>query len=200
MTIVLATHNKHKVDELQAVLHAELSAISVLSLDAIPNAAREIDETGSTLEENALIKARAVYAVSKLPTIADDTGLEVDALGGAPGVYSARYAGENATYEDNWQKLLNALEHADSRRANFATVIAYIDSDGQEHLFRGEVKGMITEAPRGTAGFGYDPIFQPVEDIRSRTFAEMNADEKHAISHRGRATRAFIAYLRSLAE
>jgi XTP/dITP diphosphohydrolase len=199
MTIVLATHNKHKREELEAVLRGELGDVSVVSLDDIPNAPTEIEETGSTLEENALIKARAVHTICKLPTIADDTGLEVDALGGAPGVYSARYAGENATYEDNYRKLLNALQNANSRSAKFATVIAYIDSNDNEHLFRGEVEGVIIESPRGTDGFGYDPVFQPIEDAHRRTFAEMSADEKHTISHRGRATRKFIAYLKERA-
>ena len=198
MTIVLATHNKHKREELEAVLQKELGDVTVRSLDDIPNAPEDIEETGDTLEENALIKARAVHAVCHLPTIADDTGLEVDALNGAPGVYSARYAGEHATYEDNYRKLLNALQNANLRNAKFATVIAYIDANNKEHLFRGEVDGIITESPRGTAGFGYDPVFQPIEDERGRTFAEMNSGEKHAISHRGRATRAFVEYLIAL--
>lgn len=199
--IVLATHNAHKRDELEQVLRAELGdAVTVLSLDDILNAPEEIEETGTTLEENALIKARTIHSICKLPTIADDTGLEVEALGGAPGVYSARYAGEHATYEDNYRKLLTALEVDASRGAKFATVIAFIDEQHNEHLFRGEVEGTITESPRGTAGFGYDPVFQPIEDSLGRTFAEMSGTEKHAMSHRGRATRAFVEYLKARAK
>src|SRR5438045_7078910 len=123
MTIVLATHNRDKRAELEAVLRNELGeSVTVLSLDDIPNAPEEIEETGTTLEENALIKARTIHAICHLPTVADDTGLEVDALGGAPGVYSARCAGENATYEDNCRKLLSALVQANSRNARFTTV------------------------------------------------------------------------------
>ena len=199
MTLVLATHNPHKRDELREILRSELGDVEILTLDDIP--VGEIEETGVTLEVNALLKARAVHAVAKMPTIADDTGLEVDALGGEPGVFSARYAGEGATYVDNVNKLLRELSAAQAsspahRRANFATVVAYIDAKGREHLFRGEVEGIITNAPLGGSGFGYDPIFQPIEDAQGRTFAEMSPEEKHAISHRGRALRLVAEYLR----
>ncbi|HWF44003.1 MAG TPA: RdgB/HAM1 family non-canonical purine NTP pyrophosphatase [Candidatus Kapabacteria bacterium] len=193
MTIVLATHNRHKRDELLAVLRAELGdRVDLKTLDDIEPAIGEIPETGNTLEENALIKARAVHDQTQLPTIADDTGLEVSALGGAPGVYSARYAGERATYTDNVNKLLDELKGKSDRSAKFSTVIAYIDPLGKEHLFRGEVIGSITEASHGSNGFGYDPVFAPTEDAHDRTFAEMSDEEKNAISHRGRALRLFV--------
>ncbi len=198
MKIILATHNPHKREELRSVLRSEFSdSIEVLTLEDIHPPIGDIEETGTTLEENALIKARAVHAQAKLPTIADDTGLEVTALGGAPGVFSARYAGENATYADNVHKLLDALRGETNRSAKFSTVIAYINKHGAEHLFRGEVEGTITDSPRGTNGFGYDPIFAPTEDLSKRTFAEMSDAEKNAMSHRGRALRAFAQSLRS---
>jgi len=152
----------------------------------------DVEETGTTLEENARIKASALVRVLGLPAIADDTGLEVAALGGAPGVYSARYAGEDASYADNIDKLLAALDvvgdDAD-RAARFATVAMARWPDGREIAVRGEVDGTIVAAARGRAGFGYDPVFVPLEGD-GRTFAEMTAAEKHALSHRGRAFRA----------
>ena len=196
--IVLATHNRHKRDELLAILRAELpDEIELKTLDDIEPPIGEIPETGATLEENASIKARTVYAQTKLPTIADDTGLEVAALNGEPGVYSARYAGEGATYEDNVRKLLEELKGNPDRSAKFSTVITYIDESGAELYFHGEVDGVITASPRGSLGFGYDPVFAPSEDLKGRTFAEMSEEEKNAISHRGRALRKFIAHLRS---
>src|SRR5579872_1478312 len=135
--LILATHNPHKREELREILRVELpNGIEILTLDDIQPPIGDIEETGSTLEENALIKARAVHERTKLPTVADDTGLEVDALGGAPGVYSARYSGEGATYASNVRKLLYELGGKDDRRAKFSTVIAYIDASGGEHLFR----------------------------------------------------------------
>jgi XTP/dITP diphosphohydrolase len=158
----------------------------------------DVAETGATLEENARIKARAVAEAAALPAIADDTGLEVDALGGAPGVRAARFAGEGASYTDNVQHLLSELERAgagDARRgARFATVAMVRWPDGRELAVRGEVEGVITSAPRGPGGFGYDPVFRP-RDGDGRTFAEMTAEEKHALSHRGRAFRALAAAL-----
>ncbi len=197
MQIVLATHNPHKREELRQILLAELgNSIEVLTLDDINPPIGDIEETGTTLEENALIKARAVHEITKLPTVADDTGLEVFSLGGAPGVYSARYSGEGATYASNVQKLLSELGGNPDRRAVFSTVIAYIDESNKEHTFRGEVKGKIGWEPRGTNGFGYDPIFIP--EGESKTFAEMTDEEKNAASHRGRALRAFVEYLRNV--
>jgi XTP/dITP diphosphohydrolase len=196
MKIVLATHNRHKCEELLRILLAELgNSIEVLTLDDIHPPIGDIEETGATLEENALIKARTVHEITKLPTVADDTGLEVAALNGAPGVYSARYSGENATYASNVSKLLTEMAEKKDRSAKFSTVIAYIDEQNDAHLFRGEIDGIIAIESRGTNGFGYDPIFIPTENTSGRSFAEMTDEEKNAISHRGRALRAFIRYL-----
>lgn len=199
MKLILATHNLHKRQELVDVLTSQLGgAIEVLTLDEVSPQVGEIVETGSTLEENALIKAHAVFALTGIPSLADDTGLEVSALSGAPGVYSARYAGEGATYDDNVNKLLTALNGVTVRSARFATVIAFVDGEGTDRVFRGEVEGSISLARRGSNGFGYDPIFVPGDDAEGPTFAEMSADEKNAISHRGRALRKFADYLKNL--
>lgn len=159
--------------------------------------APDVAETGITLEENARIKASALCGAVGLPAIADDTGLLVDALDGAPGVYSARYAGEDATYADNVAKLLEELTGVsdESRTARFVTVAIVRWPDGRELVAGGSVEGRITGSARGTGGFGYDPVFVPVEGD-GRTFAEMSADEKHALSHRGRAVRALAVALR----
>jgi XTP/dITP diphosphohydrolase len=156
----------------------------------------DVAETGETLEANARIKARAVVGALGLPAIADDTGLEVDALGGAPGVRSARYAGDGATYEENVAKLLAEMErmHRASRTARFATVAIAHFPDGREVVARGTVEGTIAAEPRGAAGFGYDPVFLPVGG-RGRTFAELSTEEKHRLSHRGRALRALASAL-----
>jgi XTP/dITP diphosphohydrolase len=153
----------------------------------------DIEETGTTLEENARIKADGMRAATGMTAIADDTGLEVDALDGAPGVYSARYAGADATYADNVTKLLRALDGvaAGARRARFATVVHLAAASGSALSVRGSVLGMITAEPRGDGTFGYDPVFVPDEGD-GRTFAEMHASEKHALSHRGRAFRALL--------
>jgi XTP/dITP diphosphohydrolase len=197
MKIVLATHNKHKRDELQAVLREELdSEVTIITLDEIVPPIGDIEETGSTLEENAIIKARAVYDRLKLPTVADDTGLEVMSLNGAPGVYSARYSGLDATYNSNIDKLLGELASFDDRTARFRTVIAFIDDRGNESLFDGMVKGIILPERQGAQGFGYDPVFAPEEDERGRSFAEMTSEEKNGISHRGRALRRLTQHLK----
>jgi XTP/dITP diphosphohydrolase len=161
-------------------------------IEAVP----DVEETGATLEENARIKAAALCAVTGLPAIADDTGLEVDALEGAPGVYAARYAGEHATYADNTAKLLRELEgvYPALRTARFATVAIACFPDGRERSVRGEVEGVIAAVASGENGFGYDPVFVPVEGD-GRTFAQMTAGEKHSVSHRGRA---FAALARAL--
>jgi XTP/dITP diphosphohydrolase len=199
MTLILATNNQHKRDELLAVLKRELGdAVQIQTLEEADLKGLEIEETGSTLEENALIKARTVFELVKLPTVSDDTGLEVSALGGAPGVYSARYAGEAASYSDNVEKLLGAMKGMNNRSARFRTVIAYIDSSGTEQIFSGEVEGKITDTPRGSAGFGYDPIFAPtIDGSTEKTFAEMIPDAKNQISHRANALRAFVQYLKN---
>jgi XTP/dITP diphosphohydrolase len=159
--------------------------------------APDVEETGTTLEDNARIKARGVEAATGLPAIADDTGLVVDALGGAPGVFSARYAGPDAVAADNVAKLLRELDGVpDERRtARFRTVVLAAWPDGREMVVEGSVEGVIVREPRGTAGFGYDPVFVPAEGD-GRTFAEMTAEDKHALSHRGRAVRALALALR----
>jgi XTP/dITP diphosphohydrolase len=156
----------------------------------------DVGETGATLEENARIKAVAVAAACGVPAIADDTGLEVDALAGAPGVHTARFAGPDATYADNVAQLLRALDGTpeEQRAARFVTVAIAAWPDGREVVARGEVTGRITTTPHGEAGFGYDPVFAP-DEAGGRTFAEMAANEKHAISHRGRAFRALATAL-----
>jgi XTP/dITP diphosphohydrolase len=165
-----------------------------LELAAVP----EVEETGSTLEENARIKATGLADALGMPAIADDTGLEVDALDGAPGVYSARYAGPDATYADNVTKLLREMEgvYPKLRTARFATVAIARWPDGRELVARGEVEGLIAATPAGDNGFGYDPVFVPTEGD-GRTFAQMAADGKHAVSHRGRAFTALVAALTS---
>ena len=181
--LVLATHNSHKQQEMSALL-SHLGII-IVGLDDFPQIG-EIEETGTTLLENSLIKARTVHKITGLPALADDTGLEVDALDGAPGVYSARYAGNNPSYEDNINKLLFELKgiQLDNRNARFRTVISFVD-DNEELLSEGVIEGVITLDSRGRDGFGYDPIFQP--ESYDRTFAEMEQDEKNLISHRARA-------------
>ena len=182
-TLVLATHNIHKQTEMNFILSR--LGVTVIGLDQFPEI-KSIEETGTTLIENALIKARTVHEITGLPSLADDTGLEVDALNGAPGVYSARYAGENATFDDNVNKMLIALDGIpyDKRRARFRTVLAFVDSNS-ELSEDGVIEGRIINKACGKDGFGYDPIFQPERyDI---TFAEMTPEEKNRISHRARA-------------
>jgi XTP/dITP diphosphohydrolase len=198
MKLVLATANPDKADEIRAVL---LEAGLDVELVPRPAGVPEVDETGTTLEENARLKAVALCEATGFPAVADDTGLAVDALDGAPGVYSARYAGEGATYADNVEKLLGALAgvEASSRTARFSTVALAHWPDGREVAAIGEVEGTIAGRARGTAGFGYDPLFVPDEGD-GRTFAEMSADEKHRVSHRGRAFRTLADGLRIVQE
>jgi XTP/dITP diphosphohydrolase len=188
--LVLSSANPDKSAEIVAILSAG-GTVTVLPR---PTGLADVDETGDTLVENARLKARAVMEASAMPAVADDTGLEVDALGGAPGVYSARYAGEGASYADNVAKLLGALEGVADRRARFVTVALVAFPDGTEVAAEGAVEGTIALAPRGDAGFGYDPLFVP-DDGDGRTFAEMSAGEKDGISHRGRAFRALLVAL-----
>ena len=187
MKLVLATANPDKAAEIRAVL---LDAGLDVELVPRPAEVPEVDETGTTLEENARLKAVALCEATGLPAVADDTGLAVDALDGAPGVWSARYAGEDATYADNVAKLLRELAAVDppARTARFATVALARWPDGREVAAIGEVEGVIATAARGGEGFGYDPVFVPVEGD-GRTFAEMSSREKHRVSHRGRAFR-----------
>ena len=183
MEIILATHNLDKCEELQAsFLDTE---VKILTLQDFPEI-KEIVEDGNTLEENAFIKSRTVFNLTKIPTISDDTGLEVDALKGAPGVYSARYAGENCSYSDNVNKLLFDMRNINkkNRTATFKTVVTYVSKD-MELVTEGSVKGIITRKSFGDKGFGYDPIFYVLS--QNKTFAEMNINEKQKCSHRGNA-------------
>lgn len=190
MKIVLATRNEGKVREMRRLL----SGLNIEVVSAGEYAIPEVVEDAGTLEGNALKKAKALHDATSLPALADDTGLEVDALNGAPGVHSARYAGPNADDAANRARLVEALQHETNRTARFRTVLAYV-SDGDEHLFEGTCGGTITHEERGEDGFGYDSVFIPEED--DRTFAEMPADQKNAISHRARAMQAFVDWFRS---
>lgn len=185
-TIFLASGNSHKIEELRQLLEPlQIRIRSTRDLDDV----EEVEEDQSDLAGNALKKARYWHNVTGLPALADDTGLEVDALNGAPGVYSARYAGENVTYSDNVEKLLRELEGKTDRKARFRTVIAYVTDHG-EQLFEGVCNGIITTETKGEKGFGYDPVFRP--DGYSETFAELSAEEKNQISHRGKALEKFV--------
>lgn len=188
MKIVFATNNQHKLDEVRQILG---DTIEVLSLSDI-GCHEDIPETGTTLEQNALQKAQYVYDHYHIDCFADDTGLEVDALGGAPGVYSARYAGPGHNSRANIWKLLDELGDNNNRRARFRTVIALIQQ-GEVHEFEGIVEGVITRSPSGNKGFGYDPIFRP--DGYTMTFADLHPRTKNEISHRARATRKLAEYL-----
>ena len=190
--IVIATHNPDKKKEIMIALH-ELG-VNILFLDNFPEIG-EIEETGSTLLENSLIKARTGSAITGKPAIADDTGLEVDALNGAPGIYSARYAGINVSYEDNVRKLLSEMSSTDmdSRTARFRTVVSF-HSTNKELWTEGVIEGSITMGAIGTGGFGYDPVFR-VEQT-GKTFAEMTRREKNKISHRGLALKKMCKLLK----
>tara|TARA_Y100001968_G_scaffold114674_1_gene104103 strand:+ start:138 stop:770 length:633 start_codon:yes stop_codon:yes gene_type:complete len=192
MNIVVATHNMDKCKEILSEL-SDLN-VSLKTLKEYPEIG-EIEETGTTLEENALIKVREVYAATGLPSMGDDTGLEVDALDGEPGVYSARFAGENCSYQDNVNKMLKEMQNVPDleRGAQFRTVVAYKDSK-RELICEGIVKGNITTEIKGFGGFGYDPLFYIPE--YKKTFAEMTMEEKSKISHRGIAIRRMVQLLK----
>ena len=181
--------------ELQTLLR--LSGCDVVCLDEVDLHGNipEVEETGTSFEENAFLKARTIAKITGLPSVADDTGLEVDALGGAPGIFSARYAGESCTYEDNVKKLLSELSGiaTDRRTARFITVAVYVDKE-TELSAEGVVEGVITEKPEGFGGFGYDPVFS-VLDMK-KTYAELSDEEKNRVSHRGKAIRSLIKKLR----
>ncbi len=189
--LVLASRNPHKIGELRAILE-ELGIELLSSLD-FPEL-EEVDEDQPTLEGNALKKARYVYQRTGFPSLSDDTGLEVDALNGSPGVYSARYAGEEATYQDNVQKLLSEMSGKESRTARFRTVLALVD-ETKEYTFEGICEGVILEEQRGDNGFGYDPVFRP--EGFDLSFAELDVSVKNRISHRGRAIQQFVEFLRT---
>ena len=188
--LIFATNNKHKVEEVRAALSGTVNIITL----AEAGLSGEIPETADTLQGNSLQKAQWVWERTHCDCFADDTGLEVDALGGAPGVYSARYAGEHCTFDDNINKLLAALDGQNNRRADFRTVICLIE-DGEPKYFEGRVDGQIlTERHSNGEGFGYDPIFMP--DRFALSFAEMPLDVKNTISHRGLAVQKLVEYLK----
>jgi len=193
MKLLIASNNKHKIDEIKSEieknsLDIEIIIPSDLSININP------EETSDELEGNAKIKAHQFYKASGFPVFADDTGLEVEALSGLPGVKSARYAGENCSYQDNCDKLLSEMNGKINRSAHFRTVICFYDGI-QEKYFEGICKGEITKEYFGSDGFGYDPIFSP--DGFDLTFSEMSFDKKNEISHRGRAVRNFIDFLKN---
>lgn len=192
--IVLATKNAKKATELNRMLQG--LGIHVLSLAEYPDM-HDVEETGHTFSENAFLKARAVATHTGLPALADDSGLVVDALEGAPGVYSARYAGPGAKDEDNCRKLLAELQGVPDheRTAHFACALALVLEDKSELLFEGTVEGHIGHAPAGHNGFGYDPLFYP--DGHDRSFAQMSSSEKDSMSHRGRALEKFMDFLKT---
>lgn len=191
MDLVFATHNTNKLKEIQTLL--KNTQFNIKSLEQI-GCTEDIPETGNTLEENALIKARYVYKKYNINCFSDDTGLEIDALNGEPGVYSARYAGDNCNADENINKVLQRLADVSNRTGRFKTLIALI-INGKEYIFEGKVEGEIALIRHGEKGFGYDPIFKangyPI------TFAEMSLEEKNKISHRGKATEKLISFLKS---
>ena len=190
MRLCFASNNAHKLDEIRPLLPASIELLSLADIGCN----EELPETQDTLEGNARQKAEYVRQNYGTACFADDTGLEVNALYGAPGVYSARYAGPQRLAEDNVAKLLQALAGQPDRLARFRTVVALAGADGTMHEFAGEVAGQITESGRGTGGFGYDPVFAPTEGD-GRTFAEMSGAEKNRISHRARAVAGLLAFL-----
>lgn len=191
MKIIFASNNKNKVQEIQNQVS---NSIQIITLDEI-GCTEDIAETGNTLEENAIIKANYITQKYGLPCFADDTGLEIDALNGEPGVYSARYAGEDKNVDKNMNLVLEKLNNSTNRKAQFKTVIA-LNINNQQHLFTGIVEGEIRNEKTGTNGFGYDPIFEP-ENL-GKTFAEMSLEEKNKLSHRGRAVEQLIEFLGNL--
>ena len=189
--LVFATNNRHKLEEVQAKIQGRLK---LLSLDDI-GCRDDIEETGLTFSENAAIKSNYIGQKYQLNCFGDDSGLEVDALGGEPGVFSARYAGRHGDHEANMDKVLGKLANTDNRKARFKTVISLI-WNGDERFFEGTVEGTIRRERTGNGGFGYDPIFQP--DGYDITFAEMSMDEKNSISHRARAMEKLLDFLQSV--
>ena len=193
LQMLAATTNKHKVREFQEILEDLKEKINIITTDAVPNFP-EIIEDGTTFEENAMKKAKEASAYADMVAMADDSGLVVEALGGAPGIYSARYAGEGATDADRIAKLLKEMDGVTDRRAKFVCAAAIAYRGKEVKIFVGEVKGTIALAPSGSNGFGYDPVFIP--DGFEKSFAELTEAERNAISHRGRARRAVAGLLR----
>lgn len=191
MELVFATHNQGKVHEIQNIVGDNIKILSLTDIGYL----EEIAETGSTFNENAFLKANTIYQIYKKPVFADDSGLEVRALNGKPGIYSARYAGVDLkNFEPHIIKLLNELNGVEDRQARFKTVICLIIND-KTYYFEGLINGQIIDHPRGNNGFGYDPIFVP--DGYTKTFAEMDLDEKNKISHRSQAIRKMIDFITS---
>jgi len=191
MQLLFATHNQNKLKEVKNLIP---NTIQLLSLDDF-KITTDVEETSDTIEGNAILKARSIYNQTGINCFADDSGLLVDALNGAPGVYSARFAGEQKNDDDNMSKLISALKNEINRRAHFKTVIALI-IDKKEYLFEGIIHGTIISEKRGNKGFGYDPIFIP--DGYYNTFAEMSLETKNAISHRGIALKKMVSLLHQL--
>lgn len=193
MKVIAATKNKGKIREIQEILsplNIEIISQREIGIDV------DAEETGDTFERNAIIKARAVAMICDYPVLADDSGLCVDALGGAPGVRSARYAGDGATDSDRINKLLAEMDGKTDRNAKFVTSVAFIFPDGREITASGEVRGVITDAPKGENGFGYDPVFYCLE--LKKTFAQASDEEKNSVSHRGRALKNLYEKLKML--
>jgi len=197
MQLVFATNNKNKLYEVSKAITSEIKLLSLTDI----NCFEELPETNPTLEENALQKARYVFEKYKTNCFADDTGLEIEALGGKPGVFSARYAGENKNADDNMNKVLAEMQNTENRKAKFRTVIALIMED-KKYLFQGEVQGTILKEKRGEKGFGYDPIFSPDHPLAPSldkegglSFAEMPIEEKNKISHRAIAVKKLVEFL-----
>ena len=192
-SIIIASNNKHKVKEIE-------SKFSTLNINILSQSEAgyclDIEETGSTFSENAILKARALYEISKKPVMADDSGLEVDFLDGKPGVYSARFCGPNSTDKDKYNKILELMKDVkdeSKRTARFVCVICYIDEDGLEHTFKGVCEGTIAFEPKGDNDFGYDPIFL----VGDKTFAQLSEEEKNKISHRGLAIDKMLQYIKN---
>lgn len=188
--LIVATRNEHKLRELR-------EALPGIDLEPLPDEVELPPEDGDTFEANALGKARAAREATAAPTLADDSGIEATGLGGRPGVHSARYAGENASDEENLAKLLDEVGRAGDRHVVYVCALAFIDAAGTEHVFEGRCEGELAAEPRGEGGFGYDPAFLPADTGPGdeRTMAELGPDEKHAISHRGRAARMLARHL-----
>lgn len=182
-SVILATRNEHKLREFR-------EAMSGVEIEPLPDEVELPPEDGETFAENALVKARVAVAATGRPAIADDSGIEASALGGLPGVRSARYAGEDATDEENLAKLIDALGSAEDRSVAYVCALALVEPDGAESVVEGRCEGRLTTAPRGSGGFGYDPAFIPLAGDGERSMAELSPAEKHAISHRGAAITA----------
>jgi len=189
--LVFATNNKHKMEEAKHILSFDIMLLSLQDVGCFT----ELPETHETLHENALEKAGFLYQHYKQNCFSDDTGLEVESLNGAPGVYSARFAGAGKSYRDNYELLLNKMQGYTNRKARFRTVVALI-LEGKEYLFEGAINGLILENPTGEQGFGYDPVFQP--EGYSKSFAEMSLEEKNQISHRKIAMKKLADFLNAL--